>query len=270
MALLDGSSQYSSSNANAMVSSNWMTDAQYADIQNSADADTFTITTSAGTVTYTISDAYDGTTGSVSLEDVAASINAGDTATPTAANVTATVETDSAGRQRLVLTSTDGSAITAIADGTGTSAEALGLIDTSGAIVGGSTAGVAFMVGTTSTDTITLALDDVSASTLGLSGSSVSTQANAQTALTALDAAITAVTQARAEVGATMSRFEFRSETIATTSENLQSAQSAIMDADVASEKAKLSSADVKTQAAIAALTQANQMPQNLLSLLKS
>ncbi len=270
VALLDGSSQYSSSNANAMVSSNWMTDAQYADIQNSADADTFTITTSAGTVTYTISDAYDGTTGSVSLEDVAASINAGDTATPTAANVTATVETDSAGRQRLVLTSTDGSAITAIADGTGTSAEALGLIDTSGAIVGGSTAGVAFMVGTTSTDTITLALDDVSASTLGLSGSSVSTQANAQTALTALDAAITAVTQARAEVGATMSRFEFRSETIATTSENLQSAQSAIMDADVASEKAKLSSADVKTQAAIAALTQANQMPQNLLSLLKS
>lgn len=269
VSLLDGTSQFSQT-SNVTVTSNWMTDAQYSDITAIADADEFTITTSAGAVTYTISDAYDGTTGSVSLEDVAASINAGDTTTPLAANVTATVETDSSGRQRLVLTSTDGSEISAIGDDTGTPATALGLIDTGGAIVGGSATGVAFMVGTTSTDTITLSLKNVGATAMGLNTSSVDTQANAQAALTALDSAITAVTQARAEVGATMSRFEFRSETIATTSENLQSAQSAIMDADVASEKASLSSADVKTQAAIAALTQANQMPQNLLSLLKS
>ncbi|WP_291717409.1 flagellin [Magnetospirillum sp. 64-120] len=272
VSLLDGTGQYASSSANATVSSNWMTDAQYSDITDSADADVFTITTSDGnTVTYTVSDAYDGTTGSVSLEDIAASINAGDTTTPEAANVTATVETDDDGRQRLVLTGVDGATVTAMDDTTGTTLQAVGMLASDGTtIVGGSKTGVDFMVGTTSTDTINVSIDDVDSTALGLAGTSVDTQTNSETALTALDAAIDAVIQARAEVGATMSRFEFRSETIDTTSENLQSAESAIMDADVAAEKSELSSADVKTQAAIAALSQANQMPQNLLSLLKS
>lgn len=272
VSLLDGSGQYASTSANATVSSNWMTNAQYADITDSADADVFTITTSDGnTVTYTISDDYDGTTGSVSLEDIAASINAGDTATPEAANVTASIETDDDGRKRLVLTGVDGATITAMDDTTGTTLQAVGMLAADGTtIVGGSKSGVDFMVGTSSSDTINVSIDDVDATALGLAGTEVSTQALAETALTALDAAIDAVIQARAEVGATMSRFEFRSETIDTTSENLQSAESAIMDADVAAEKSELSSADVKTQAAIAALSQANQMPQNLLSLLKS
>lgn len=271
VSLLDGTGQYAAATTNSTVSSNWMTDAQVAAIANIADADSFTITTSDGTtVSYTVSDAYDGTTGSVSLEDIAASINAGDTTTPTAANVTAKVETDSDGRQRLVLTGVDGLTITGMANSTGTALTELGMINTAGDIVGGNKSGVNFMVGTSSTDTINVSIADIDATALGLTGTSVSTQANAETALTALDAAIDAVIQARAQVGATMSRFEFRSETIDTTSENLQSAQSAIMDADVAAEKSELSSADVKTQAAIAALTQANQMPQNLLSLLKS
>jgi flagellin len=272
VSLLDGSGQYASASANATVSSNWMTNAQYAAVASSADADVFTITTSDGnTVTYTISDAYDSTTGSVSLEDIAASINAGDTATPEAANVTATIETDADGRKRLVLTGTDDTTITAMDDTTGTTLQALGMLAADGAtIVGGSKSGVDFMVGTTSTDTINVSIDNVGATALGLSTTSVSTQVGAQSAITALDSAISLVSQARAEVGATMSRFEFRSETIDTTSENLQSAESAIMDADVAAEKSALSSADVKTQAAIAALAQANQMPQNLLSLLKS
>lgn len=272
VSLLDGTGQYASTSANATVSSNWMTNAQYADITDSADADVFTITTSDGnTVTYAISDAYDGTTGSVSLEDIAASINAGDTITPEAANVTASIETDDDGRKRLVLTGVDGATITAMDDTTGTTLQAVGMLAADGTtIVGGSKSGVDFMVGTSSSDTINVSIDDVDATALGLAGTEVSTQALAETALTALDAAIDAVIQARAEVGATMSRFEFRSETIDTTSENLQSAESAIMDADVAAEKSELSSADVKTQAAIAALSQANQMPQNLLSLLKS
>lgn len=129
--------------------------------------------------------------------------------------------------------------------------------------------GVAFMVGTDSTDTITVTLTDVDATALGLSALSVTSQTNAQSALTAIDTAIDSVSQARAELGATMSRFEFRADTIATSSENLSAAESAIMDADIASEQADLSSADVKTQAAVAALAQANQMPQNLLDLLK-
>lgn len=98
---------------------------------------------------------------------------------------------------------------------------------------------------------------------------SVATQAGAITALDSIDDAIDNVSRVRAEIGATMSRFEFRSETIATSSENLTAANSAIMDVDIAAEQARLSSASVKTQAAVAAAAQANQMPEALLSLLR-
>lgn len=130
--------------------------------------------------------------------------------------------------------------------------------------------GVAFMVGTSTTDTISVTISNANSTALALNTSSVLLQTDAQSAITALDSAIGTITTQRASVGASMSRFDFRSQTIATSEENLASAQSAVMDADVASEKSKLSSADVKYQAAIAALTQANQLPQNLLSLLKS
>lgn len=130
--------------------------------------------------------------------------------------------------------------------------------------------GVDFMVGTSTSDVITVTIDDVDSTALGIAASSVSTSANASTAVSTLDTAIAAISSARASVGASMSRFDFRSQSIATSEENLSAAESAVMDADVASEKSKLASADVKAQAAIAALTQANSMPQNLLSLLKS
>lgn len=156
--------------------------------------------------------------------------------------------------------------IDGIAKGTRYNGESL-LDGTSDYVTG---TGIDFMVGTDSTDTIKVEIDDVDATALGVAALDVTTQTNAQTALTAIDTAIDTISQARASVGAVMSRFEFRAENIATSSENLSSAQSAVMDADVAEEKSALSSADVKTQAAIAALSQANQMPQNLLSLLKS
>lgn len=130
--------------------------------------------------------------------------------------------------------------------------------------------GVDFMVGTSTSDVIQVKIADVDSTALGINASAVGTSANASSAATALDTAIGKISSARASVGASMSRFDFRSQTIATSEENLSSAQSAVMDADVASEKSKLASADVKAQAAIAALTQANSMPQNLLSLLKS
>lgn len=130
------------------------------------------------------------------------------------------------------------------------------------------TTGIAFMVGTDTSDTITVTIDDVSATTLGVA-TGVDSQANAQTALGEIDTAIDSISAARASLGAQMSRFEFHSETIATSVENLDAAQSALMDADIAKEQTQLSSDEVKTQAAVAALSQANQMPQNLLNLLQ-
>ena len=77
------------------------------------------------------------------------------------------------------------------------------------------------------------------------------------------------VSSARANIGALESRFEFRSNTIATSIENLEAANSAIKDVDVAAESANLASIKVKTQAAVAAAAQANSMPQELLKLLQ-
>lgn len=98
---------------------------------------------------------------------------------------------------------------------------------------------------------------------------SVATQSSAVSTIAVLDTAINAVSQARADIGATESRFSFRADSIATSIENLSAAHSAITDTDVAAESAKLASAKVKTQAAVAAAAQASAMPQELLKLLQ-
>lgn len=129
--------------------------------------------------------------------------------------------------------------------------------------------GVSVVVGSDASDTIEVTLDSLTTTDLGISALDVSTQAGATTALSTLDDAIDTVSAARADIGATMSRFEFRSEQIATSTENLESANSAIADVDIAAEQAKLSASEVKVQAAVAAAASANQMPQELLNLLK-
>lgn len=130
--------------------------------------------------------------------------------------------------------------------------------------------GMVVVVGSDATnDTISVTIDALTSTDLGVNASDVSTQAGATTAITALDAAIDTVSTARANIGALESRFEFRSNTIATSIENLEAANSAIKDVDVAAESANLSSIKVKTQAAVAAAAQANSMPQDLLKLLQ-
>ena len=97
----------------------------------------------------------------------------------------------------------------------------------------------------------------------------MTSQANANTALTALDTAIDTVSNARASIGAQESQFQFSSESISTQVENLESANSAISDVDVASEEAKLASSQVMVQAAVAAASSANSLTQNLLKLMQ-
>ena len=129
--------------------------------------------------------------------------------------------------------------------------------------------GVSVLVGSQSTDTITITLSSLTASSLFAGATlDVSSQADANTALTALDTAINTVSAARADIGAQESRFNFSADSISTQTQNLQSANSAISDVDIASEQATLSSAEVKTQAAVSAEAAANQMPQYLLKLL--
>ena len=128
--------------------------------------------------------------------------------------------------------------------------------------------GVSVLVGSSGSDTITITLSSLTASTLNVSSLDVTTLSDAASALDTLDSAIDTVSAARASIGAQESRFNFSSDSISTQTENLQSANSAIKDVDIAAEQATLSSAEVKTQAAVSAESAANQMPQYLLKLL--
>jgi flagellin len=154
------------------------------------------------------------------------------------------------------------SEINSIASGTRYSGQSL--LDGTSAFA----SGVAVLVGSSASDTITVTLSSLTSTSLGINALDVSTQAGATTALTTLDTAISTVSAARATIGAQESRFNFSASSISTQTQNLQSANSAITDVDIAAEQAKLSSAQVKTQAAVSAESASNQMPQYLLKLL--
>jgi len=97
----------------------------------------------------------------------------------------------------------------------------------------------------------------------------LSTQANAQKALSILDAAIDTVTNSRANLGAYQNRFEAAISNLETTSMNLQASRSRILDTDYAKETTNLAKAQIVQQAATAMLAQANQSSQSVLALLK-
>ena len=88
-------------------------------------------------------------------------------------------------------------------------------------------------------------------------------------AITAIDAAIDGVNGQRATFGAVQNRFDNVVATLMTAVENQTSARSRIMDADYAVETANLSRASILQQAGNAMVAQANQLPQQVLALLR-
>lgn len=87
--------------------------------------------------------------------------------------------------------------------------------------------------------------------------------------LTQLDAAITMVNDKRADLGAVQNRFTSTITSLQASVENQTSARSRIMDADFAAETSNLSRVQILQQAGTAMLSQANQSPQQVLSLLR-
>ena len=97
----------------------------------------------------------------------------------------------------------------------------------------------------------------------------ISTVAGANAALKAVDAALTAVNSNRAALGAVQNRFSSTIQNLQTSGENLSASRSRIQDADFAAETAALSRAQILQQAGTAMIAQANQLPQQVLALLK-
>jgi flagellin len=97
----------------------------------------------------------------------------------------------------------------------------------------------------------------------------VTSQSGSNTAIKIIDGALDGINSLRATLGAVQSRFESIISNLSTTSENLSAANSRILDADFASETAKLAKSQVLQQAGISVLAQANARPQQVLSLLQ-
>jgi len=91
----------------------------------------------------------------------------------------------------------------------------------------------------------------------------------ASAAITAIDTAIKGVSTARATLGAYQNRFEHTINNLNTAVENLSASESRIRDTDMASEMVQFTRSQILTQAGTSMLAQANQAPQNVLSLLR-
>ena len=141
------------------------------------------------------------------------------------------------------------------------------------ALFDGSNASFTFQVGagTGATDTLTINSVDLSATVASLGALNISGigNAGALAAMTALDTGIIDTTTARAAFGAAQNRFDSVIGSLTVFAENLSAARGRIMDADFAAETAALSRAQILQQAGNAMVAQANQLPQQVLTLLQ-
>lgn len=129
----------------------------------------------------------------------------------------------------------------------------------------------AFLVGANGGQTISVNLSrsgGYGSSGLSLAATTVATTAGASAALTSIDAAISTVGSARADLGALQNRFQSTIRNLSNIVENISGARSRIRDTDFAKETAELTRNQIIQQASTSVLSQANQRPQSALSLL--
>jgi flagellin len=103
----------------------------------------------------------------------------------------------------------------------------------------------------------------------GISGSSITSQANANSSIAAVDTALSTVNSGRAEMGATINRLNYAADNLMNVSQNTAESRSRILDTDYAQTTTELARTQIISQAATAMLAQANQAPQSVLSLLR-
>ena len=132
--------------------------------------------------------------------------------------------------------------------------------------------GITFQVGANTTDTVTVTGTDVTAGATAAAtagGITVADAAHSTAAITAIDAAITQVNGARAQMGAVQNRFQSVISGLQNETQNQTAAKSRIMDADFAAETANMTRGQILQQAGTAMLAQANSLPNTVLKLLQ-
>ena len=120
-----------------------------------------------------------------------------------------------------------------------------------------------------SANVINFSIAPLNLSGLSLTGLKIDTHSDATAAISTLDSALGIVTSERAKLGAIQNRLEYTMKSLGISSENLSASESRIRDADMAKEMMTLTKTNVLSQAATSMLAQANQAPQNILTLLR-
>jgi len=202
---------------------------------------------------------------SLSAADVAAQVNLFSTQTGVSASVSGTTLTFTGadGRNAVVAeTITQGAGATLTGTGVaaaqeGTLRGTITLSASNNITLSGSNADIGFAGTSIAVDTTTLATV------------TVNSVANANSAIQRTDAALTAVSSLRSQLGAIQNRFESTISNLSAVSENLTASRSRIQDADFAAETAALTRAQILQQAGVAVLAQANAAPQTVLGLFR-
>ena len=109
---------------------------------------------------------------------------------------------------------------------------------------------------------------DTTASSLGVSGLTISDRGDAKSNLSDIDSAINKISKARAGFGAIQSRLEIAGNNLDQQYENITAARGRIVDTDVAYETSELARGQILKEFGVSVLAQANQEPQKALKLL--
>lgn len=126
-----------------------------------------------------------------------------------------------------------------------------------------------FQIGTYKGETLSLEILNVTSKALNLKDISYETTENCDKALDICDKALDIISNYRATYGAFQTRLEYVIDSLQTNDINVKSALSDIIDADIASEMIEYTTQNVLLQSGISMLAQANEKPNELISLLK-
>ncbi|WAC60870.1 flagellin [Brevundimonas sp. SL130] len=135
---------------------------------------------------------------------------------------------------------------------------------------GASTTALDFLANADATETISMTRQNMTVAGLTLTGEDLTTQANAEDALTAVTAAIATASSRLAELGAEAKQIERHTTFVSKLSDSLEAGIGNLVDADLAKESARLQALQVQQQLGVQALSIANQAPQVILSLFQN
>ena len=153
-------------------------------------------------------------------------------------------------------------------------------------LLDGAVASMVVQVGANQGETRTVNFVDTTAATLGVAGESFGTEVlsnagttagkinlqnvtNASAAITVIDSALDSVQSGRSNMGAYQNRLEQSISNLDVSINNVSASRGRIQDADFAKETADMTKNQILAQAGVAMLSQANQLPQNVLSLIR-